>query len=359
MTAGGSTLAPFKIGVLDEGLRAFDARVVDVIRFRCEEATRDGVLDRPVDVVTARGVGLPSGTARAVQDAWQELADAGCLVIIGPGVTDNCIAVVDQFESQKVPTINFPGTIHSRGQYGFHYQVGSLRDDGPIIVKALQRRGLRTVAVIRDRSPIGVEYFENFEMECDRVGVTISGDVKISPVATDLTAAVQAARAAGAEALAYLGFGGVLVDLSRALLDARWDPPRFTTSAGMHFHTKGDDDRRAMSGWVYIDQVDESNAALIDMQDRWEARFGVRPFNVLMMGAYDMATLAVLGIRYATVHTPHGVMEGLQRISQVPSTIGGAGTVMGFSVWERTALKGPNYLLLRQMSGTESIRYTL
>src|SRR3954463_14580556 len=103
MAAAGPTLAPFKIGVLDEGLfpddGTFDVRIGDVVRFRCEEATRDGVLDRPVEIAMARGKGLPSGTARAVQDAWQELADAGCLIIIGPGITDNCIAVVDQFES--------------------------------------------------------------------------------------------------------------------------------------------------------------------------------------------------------------------------------------------------------------------
>jgi hypothetical protein len=50
-------------------------------------------------------------------------------------------------------------------------------------------------------------------------------------------------------------------------------------------------------------------------------------------------------------------MEGLERISQVPAALGGAGTIMGFGPWERTALKGPDYLVLRQMRGTETVRY--
>jgi hypothetical protein len=73
---------------------------------------------------------------------------------------------------------------------------------------------------------------------------------------------------------------------------------------------------------------------------------------------YDMATLAVLGLRYATVHTPEGVVDGLERIQQVPAAMGGAGTVQGFGPWERTALKGPNYLILRQMSDVNTVKYT-
>ena len=73
-----------------------------------------------------------------------------------------------------------------------------------------------------------------------------------------------------------------------------------------------------MSGWVYVDQVDEDNVTLSEMLDRFERRTGSRPFDPFSAGMYDMATLAVLGLRYATVHTPEGVTEGLKRIHQVP-----------------------------------------
>jgi ABC-type branched-subunit amino acid transport system substrate-binding protein len=302
-------------------------------------------------------VGLPRGTAKAVWDAWTELKASGVLAIIGPGITDNCIAVTPLFEQWGVPTINFPGTTRSRGRYGFHYQIGALYDDGPLIARAMAQRGLQKVAVIRDRSPIGGEFFEYFEEECERSNLTIAKDIKCSPVASALTVPVQEAADAGPDALVYLGFGAVLLELCRALRRIGWDPPRFTTSAGMHFHNKTSEEKQEMSGWVYVDQVDEENVTFAGMLDRFEQRTGLRPFNPLTAGMYDMATLAVLGLRYATVLTPEGVTEGLERIHQIPAALGGAGTVQGFGPWERTALKGPNYLVLREMRGEQTVKY--
>jgi ABC-type branched-subunit amino acid transport system substrate-binding protein len=352
---------PFKVGFLNEGLgdgNEFAGTLGDAIRFRFEEAMESGEVDRPIELIVHSGRGLPHGTAQAVCDAWTRLADDGALVIIGPGITDNCIAVTPLFEARGVPTINFPGTVRSRGQYGFHYQIGSLYDDGPLIARAMERRDLRDVAVIRDRSPIGAEFFESFEEQCERSGLTISQDLKCSPVADDLADEVRRAAAGEPDALVYLGFGAVLLDLSRALTAQGWDPPRFTTSAGMHFYAKNDDERREMSGWVYVDQTDEDNVTFRDMLDRYEARTGTRPFTSMTAGMYDMATLAVLGIRYADVQTPEGVMQGLERIHQVPAALGGEGTVQGFGPWERTALKGRDYLVLREMRGVESVKYT-
>ncbi len=356
-----SAVEPFKVGFLDEGIfpdaASFASSLGDVIQMRFAEALEGGEVDRPIDLVVRTGRGLPGGTAHAVQRAWRELADDGVLLIIGPGITDNCMAVVSLFESGGVPTINFPGTTRSRGRYGFHYQIGSLYDDGPLIARAAARRGLNEVAVIRDASPIGAEFFEYFAMECERLGLAVTIDLKCSPVAEDLSREVERAAAAKPDALVYLGFGGVLLELSRTLTALGWDPPRFTTSAGMHFYSKPADEQRQMSGWVYVDQVDEANTTLQAMLDRLEARTGTRRFNPITGGMYDMATLAVLGLRYATVHTPEGVMEGLERIHQVESVLGAAGTIMGFGPWERTALKGPEYLVLRRLDGEETVRY--
>jgi branched-chain amino acid transport system substrate-binding protein len=352
---------PHTVGFLDEGLFAdpavFDRQVGDVMRLRFDQALDAGELDRPVELVVRTGRGLPYGSAKAVRDAWAQLADAGALVILGPGITDNCLAVVDTFEAGRVPTVNFPGTAHSRGRYGFHYQLGALYGDGPLIVRAMARQGYRRVGVLRDRSPIGDEYFEHFQEECERTGTAICVDRRCSPVATDLGEDVAVVGAAGPDALAYLGFGGILVDLSRALADAGWDPPRFTTTAGMHFYSKTPEERAAMSGWVYVDQVDEDNQAMRHFLDAFERRHGRRPFDPLSGAMVDLATLAVLGIHHAPVHTPQGVMEGLERISQIPAVLGGEGTVLGFGPWERTALKGPDYLVLRKMQGTVTVRW--
>jgi branched-chain amino acid transport system substrate-binding protein len=114
---------PFRIGFLDEGIRdtpeAFEQTIGAIIRFRFDEAIAAAEIDRPIELVVRSGFGLPRGTSAAVCGAWTNLADGGVLAIIGPGITDNCIAVTPLFERRGVPTINFPGTTRSRGRYGF------------------------------------------------------------------------------------------------------------------------------------------------------------------------------------------------------------------------------------------------
>ena len=99
---------PFKVGFLHEGLMpdpaAFDEGIGKVIRFRFDEAEAAGEVDRPIELVVRSGRGLPQGTAKAVTDAWTALADDGVLLVIGPGITDNCMAVVTLFELATLST---------------------------------------------------------------------------------------------------------------------------------------------------------------------------------------------------------------------------------------------------------------
>ncbi|MDD2858272.1 MAG: ABC transporter substrate-binding protein, partial [Candidatus Nanopelagicales bacterium] len=270
----------------------------------------------------------------------------------------NCIAVKHLFEEHGVPTINFPGTTKSRGEYGFHYQLGALYEDGPVIVRALVAKGLTSISVIRDKSPVGNEYYEYFVDACDRLGVTITADVKISPIATDLSAAVTTAKAVNPQALVYLGFGAVLLEMSRELQRQSWDLPRFTTTAGLHFYSKAPQEKEVMSGWAFVDMVDEDNLELQHVVREMKARYGMDAFSTTFGCLYDMATLVVLGLYYAPVYTPEGMKEGLERIHHIPAALGAQGTVMGFGPHERTALKGPDYLVLRQMQGQVTVRYS-
>ena len=351
---------PFRIGFLNEGLfddEAFDLSLGRAIRLRFEEAYASGLIDRPVELVLASGYGLPSGTARAVEDAWMQLKDAGVLGIMGPGITDNCIAVKPLFEHYKVATINFPGTVLSRGEYGFHYQLGALYEDGPICARAIARSGLTEVAVIRDRGPIGGEYFEYFVDQCEMSGLSVISDQVVSPIATDLTAQVAKAKAANPQALVYLGFGGILSELSQAIADANLTVPRYTCTAGLHWYSKTPEERAVLQGWTYVDMVDEENPVMQHMMKELRSRWDMDGFNPIFGVGYDMATLAVLGLHYAPVYTTEGFKEGLEKIHHVPSVLGAKGTVMGFGPHERTALKGPDYLLLREMGVDSTTRY--
>jgi hypothetical protein len=141
------------------------------------------------------------------------------------------------------------------------------------------------------------------------------------------------------------------------MADNGWRPPAFTNSAGLHWYFMSEETRAMGVGWVYVDMYDECNEIQAALLDRLEARHGVRPYGPIAPAMYDIATLVVGALRLAPVHTREGVKEGLERVHQLPAACGGAGTVMGFGPWERTALKGPDFLIFRTMGIVSSERY--
>jgi branched-chain amino acid transport system substrate-binding protein len=348
---------PFKIGYLHEREPPDPGNILDGLELRFSEALESGEIDRPVEIVVEHGYGLPGGSAERLQAAWQRLADRGVLAIVGPGNTDNAFAVMRQAEAHHLSTINWSGSEHSRGEYCFQYQVGSLPDEGPMIAAAVAASGIRRLAVIRDRSPIGEEYWQYFNEATGRHGLAVTSDQKISPVATALDAEIAFARDSGATGLVYLGFGGVLPALWQSMAEIGWHPPSFTNTAGLHWYSIPEETRALGVGWVYVDMYDERNAVQSSLLDRLEARHGLRPYGPIAPAMYDMASLLVGALRLATVHTREGVREGLERVHQISAACGGAGTVMGFGPWERTALKGPDFLIFRTMGVTANERY--
>jgi ABC-type branched-subunit amino acid transport system substrate-binding protein len=352
------TVLPFKIGYLNDTPSHGPASArVGPLELRFAEALRDGELDRPVEIVADEGNGLPDGSAHEVDAAWRRLADAGVLAVIGPAKTDNALAVRPVADRLGLVTMNWSGSERSRGEYAFHYQVGSLPDEGVLLAAAVAAAGAERVSVIRDRSPIGDEYWSYFSDAAERHGVAVASDQRVSPIATDLQAAVDAARAAEPGALVYLGFGGVLPVIWRAMAARSWRPPSFTNSAGLHWYGMAPEVRALGEGWVYVDMYDERNALQAEVLDRLVPGAPHTAVGGIPAALWDMGTLIVEGLRQAPLLTRAGVKEGLERVHGLPAACAGAGTVMGFGPWDRAALKGPDFLVLRRMGASSTERY--
>src|SRR6266542_3909862 len=101
-------IEPFLIGYVHEWE---DPEVptgrLEPLQLRFEQALEAGEIDRRVEIVVEHGHGLPSGSAHLAQQAWQRLSDRGVLAVIGPAITDNALAVINQAEAQHLSTINW------------------------------------------------------------------------------------------------------------------------------------------------------------------------------------------------------------------------------------------------------------
>src|SRR5688500_6784267 len=91
------------------------------------QAGLDGVpLDREIEITRVDVEGRPNGTALAVRNGFLELADAGVLAVVGPGITDNAFIARDLADAVELPCINWSGNEQTRSEWCFQFQVGSL-----------------------------------------------------------------------------------------------------------------------------------------------------------------------------------------------------------------------------------------
>ena len=136
-----------------------------------------------VELVTASGLGLPEGTAAAVERAYRTLVDEDVLVIVGPAIGDNALAVTPLVERLQVPTLNWSGAERARGEHMFQVQVGSHEDESVVLARHLASIGARRLGVVLDRSPIGRRHLEFLQDEAEVLGLQIATTASVSPLA--------------------------------------------------------------------------------------------------------------------------------------------------------------------------------
>jgi len=326
----------------------------DSLAFAAREAEENGIVDRPIEIVTRYVEGLPRGSAHDVLTAWKELAAEGVLGIVGPFISDNCIAIRSYIEQEgHVPTVSGCGTDHWYGEWCFGVTNGSLSEEPYLIANFLGHQGATRVAAVVDKSAIGREYFEGFEAAAEREGLQVVYREDISQVEVDMGPTVERVHSAEPDAVLYLGFGVPAVRMNKEFERIGWDPLRVMNGAFMAGPILPEG-MESLKGWVGVDQYDEENTVATAFLDRFEKVNGYRPGNYLSCVTYDTATMLILGIGEARPQSPEAVKDGLERIKMIPAASGSDGTYMSFGPYVRRAWLGANYLVMREATGGTS-----
>src|SRR3954447_18015326 len=88
---------PFRVGYIQDwgiGVAAVDD-MIEAAKMAFDDAHRDGILDRPVDVVVREVDGMPLRQFNVMRDVYRELVhEQGCIGIIGPHFTDQVTSLV-------------------------------------------------------------------------------------------------------------------------------------------------------------------------------------------------------------------------------------------------------------------------
>src|SRR6185295_427441 len=239
---------PTTAGGVDYGRRALELAFADA--------------REPVELVEVDAVG---SVERVVAGA-RRLAASGCLLILGPSVTDFAVPLIPVLDALRVPAINWAGSALARGEWGFQLKVGSLPDEAGHLTRLLAARGHRRVAVARDAGPIGDEYLAFLRDGLQALGVEI-----VSELILGGDADTAALRAAGPECVLYLGLGPAGVALYRSIRRLRWNVP-LIGNIGIGVFPSPE-----LDGVVFTDVIDETNPVLARFACRYEERHGERP----------------------------------------------------------------------------------
>ena len=286
-------------------------------------------------------LGHPAGSVEDVVVGFDALVAEGVDLIVGPSISDNCLAPRDAADRAHVPAINYSGGERTRSDWMFHYQVGSLEEEPPLLVARIRERNMSTCVVIHDASVVGERYREVFGWSAADAGVEISATAPIDPLATDLDATVASLRETSPDVVVYLGLGASSHAVATTIIDSGWDIPVLANSALMFGYIKPEW-HAAWAKWEYIDTIaddNETRQALAAIDHRTAA-------GPIGCCAYDIGRLVGAAAHRADAISPAGLRVGLERVKQLPATSGYDGTLMGFGVQDRGALKG-QFLVLR------------
>jgi len=345
-----------RVGVLNDmsaDAESASGDVTDWLKREVAAIQASGRLAAEVEFRHAYGLGLPAGTAEAVERAFMELARQDVALIVGPAIGDNALAATPWVERERIPTINWAGAERARGDYMFHLQVGSHEDESLVMARYLDRVGARRLGVVYDQSPIGTRHLKYLEDEARILGLEIVAAQGIAPLAEDASAAVGAVLAAGGiEGFVYLGLGLSAPAVARPLSARDWQGPRILNTAGLRGYQP--EFARAIDGWAYIDMHSDRNATLNELR----SRMNVPPHGAVWAAkGYDLGRLVAEGLARATDLTREGVRAGLEQVKWLPAAEGEEGTLLGFGIQDRGALHG-RYLVLRQWVDGRTVEIT-
>ncbi len=158
--------SPYKVGVCMDfaGGTQIARDFYDGIQLAIDEAAERGDVEHPVELAIREVNGPMRGTSPVVLNAWRELAhEENCLVIIGPVVTEANLAIVEEVNRSKVPTISFCATFDWAGPYCYALQNGGFPDEAMVLAAYIARQGHERVGVFHEDGLIGDEFFAAFK----------------------------------------------------------------------------------------------------------------------------------------------------------------------------------------------------
>jgi branched-chain amino acid transport system substrate-binding protein len=158
--------------------------------------------------------------AQATPKAPAVVSNKNIVGLIGPGFSGETKATMPTFEAANLPMIT-PGATNAKLQTNgwkmFHRILANDDKQAPGVVALIKKKGFKKVGVIDDASEYGKGLADTVRKE---LGALKVADQTIDAKGTDFSAAVNAMKSAGVDAVFYGGYYGEASNLLKQMRDA-------------------------------------------------------------------------------------------------------------------------------------------
>ncbi len=205
----------------------------DGIRIAAAEInTKGGVLGRPIELIERDDEASNEKGAQVVQSL---INDHG--IVAGLGIVNTGVALASQryYQQARIPVITSvaTGTLITRqflppehpDNFVFRVSANDTIQAAMIVVEAIDRRGLRRVAVFHDATNYGQLGRDDLEQALERRGVKPVAIERFQLKQADMTPQLRRAREAGAEAILTYGIGPELAQIANGMARMGWRVP--------------------------------------------------------------------------------------------------------------------------------------
>ena len=298
--------------------------------------------------------GLPRENYRKVIDGYRWLVEQGCVVVLGPLISDNSLVVQDTANELGVACIGWTGAHKFASDYCFTVANGDIPTEGVMCAQWMAEPGLPQGRHVLGAGQLrqGLRRLLPRHRAAARPPGGARGEARAEPEGPRRRPPHRCATSASRR-IYYGGYGYATFHFAAAFKELDWDPPRVMGTAFM-FYSNSNAWAEGLEGWHGVDQLGEdgANPNYNAMVERFEKRFGRTTRNVVVALAYDTARVAIHGIGNAAIPHPRWVKEGMERIRWMPATNGGPGTYIQFGPHDRKGYKG-DFLTIRELRGGE------
>src|SRR5262249_45554903 len=312
--AGGSTTATgaIKIGVYSPftgGSSPMGLSMRDGARIAAEEINAaGGVIGRKVELVERDDQATNERGAQVMQEL---LSSEKVVAVLGPTNTRVAKASYRYPEQAKVPVlVNVSASApinelfkESPDNYFFRIAASDNVQAEMIVTEAIDKKGLKKVAILADDTNYGQNGREKIEQALDKRSMKSVYTAKFKIKDTDMTPQLQEARAAGAEALLVSGIGPELAQIANGMQKLGWKVPMiggWTLSMSNFIDAAGANGNGALMPQTFI-----QNAASTDKAKKFVATYQAKlkvdriPVAVAAAQGYDSVYLIARAIEQA------------------------------------------------------------